>query len=47
MLEKEYEKCPKHDITILLGDFNAKIGQEENLKPVIDMNSLHKVMTME
>jgi exonuclease III len=43
MLEKEYKKCPKHDIKILLGDFNAKIGQEENLKPVTGMNSLHKV----
>jgi endonuclease/exonuclease/phosphatase family metal-dependent hydrolase len=42
MSEKEYEKCPKHDNKIILGDFNAKIGQEENLKPVIGMNSLHK-----
>jgi hypothetical protein len=31
MLEKEYEKCPKHDIEIILGYFNAKIGQKENL----------------
>jgi hypothetical protein len=43
MLEKEYEKFPKHDIKILLGDFNAKIGHEENLKPTIGINSLHKV----
>jgi endonuclease/exonuclease/phosphatase family metal-dependent hydrolase len=43
MLEKEYEKCPKHDMKIILGDFNAIIGQEENLKLVISMNSLHKV----
>jgi hypothetical protein len=42
MLEKEYEKCPKHDIKIILGDFNAKIGQEEKLTPVTGMNSLHK-----
>jgi hypothetical protein len=43
MLVKEYEKCPKHDIKIIVGDFNAKIGQEENLEPVIGINSLHKV----
>jgi hypothetical protein len=42
MLGKEYEKCPKHCINIILGDLNAKIGQEENLKPVICMKSLHK-----
>jgi hypothetical protein len=42
MLEKEYEKCPKHDIKLILGEFNAKIGQEEHLKPTIGMNSLHK-----
>jgi endonuclease/exonuclease/phosphatase family metal-dependent hydrolase len=45
MLEKEYEKCPKHDMKIILGDFNAIIGQEENLKLIISMNSLHKAST--
>ena len=27
-LEKLYDKCPAHDIKIVLGDFNAKFGQE-------------------
>jgi len=24
LLEKEYDKCPKRDIKLILGDFNAK-----------------------
>ena len=27
-LEQLYDKCPAHDINIVLGDFNAKVGQE-------------------
>ena len=27
-LEDLYDKCPAHDIKIVLGDFNAKVGQE-------------------
>jgi hypothetical protein len=43
LLEKEYDKCPKHDIKVILGDFNAKVGREEGLKPVIGNESLHDV----
>jgi hypothetical protein len=25
LLEKEYDKCPRHDIKLILGDLNAKI----------------------
>ncbi|XP_055633640.1 uncharacterized protein LOC129773983 [Toxorhynchites rutilus septentrionalis] len=28
-LEREYERCPKHDIKIIIGDFNAQIGKEK------------------
>jgi hypothetical protein len=24
LLEKEYDKCPRHNIKLILGDFNAK-----------------------
>ena len=27
-LEDLYDKCPTHDIKIVLEDFNAKVGQE-------------------
>jgi hypothetical protein len=26
LLEKEYDKCPKNDIKLIMGDFNAKAG---------------------
>ncbi|XP_055622163.1 uncharacterized protein LOC129765762 [Toxorhynchites rutilus septentrionalis] len=34
-LEREFERCPKHDIKIIIGDFNAKIGKEEEFKPTV------------
>ncbi|XP_055622403.1 craniofacial development protein 2-like [Toxorhynchites rutilus septentrionalis] len=40
-LEREYERCPKHDIKIIIGDFNAQIGKEQEFKPVIVMYSAH------
>jgi hypothetical protein len=43
LLEKEYDKCPKHDIKVIFGDFNAKVGREESFKPVIRNESLHDV----
>ena len=42
VLEREYRKCPRQDIKILLGDFNAQVGQEQYLRPTIGKNSLHK-----
>ena len=40
-LEREYDRCPKHDIKIVIGDFNAQVGQEEEFKPVIGGFSAH------
>ena len=41
-LETVYSQCPKHDIKIVLGDFNAKVGKEENNYPYAGRNGLHE-----
>lgn len=41
-LERSFDNCPKSDIKIILGDFNAQIGREECHKPTIGMHSLHE-----
>ena len=40
-LEKIYEEAPRHDIKIVIGDFNAKIGKEKVFMPTIGKESLH------
>ena len=40
-LEDLYDKCPAHDIKIVLGDFNAKVGQEGIFGPTVGQFSLH------
>lgn len=42
-LELVYDELPKADIKILLGDFNAKIGREEQFYRTVGNNSLHRV----
>jgi alkylated DNA nucleotide flippase Atl1 len=32
-LESVYSQCPRHDIKMVLGDFNAKVGKEESNDP--------------
>ena len=32
-LERIYMKAPKHDIKVVMGDFNAKVGKEPGLAP--------------
>ena len=41
-LETVYSQCPKHDIKIVLGDSNAKVGKEGNNYPHIRRNGLHE-----
>jgi hypothetical protein len=36
-----YEECPIRDVKIIIGDLNAKIGQEEIYRSVIGKYSLH------
>ena len=38
-----HNKIPKHDIVIILGDLNAKIGKEDVYQNVADKHTLHKI----
>ena len=40
-LETVYSQCPMHDIKMVLRDFNAKVGKEENNYPYAGRNGLH------
>ncbi|XP_073814500.1 uncharacterized protein [Musca autumnalis] len=40
-LEETYDRCPAHDIKIVLGDFNAKIGKENIFGQTVGKFSLH------
>ena len=39
-LERTYMKVPKHDIKVVMGDFNAKVGKEPGLAPNVGKYSL-------
>nr|XP_040240934.2 uncharacterized protein LOC120961299 [Anopheles coluzzii] len=42
-LEREYDRCPQHDVKIVIGDFNAQVGREEAFKPTIGSFSAHRL----
>lgn len=42
-LEIAVAKIPKQDMSIICGDFNAKIGKEQYLQPTIGKHSLYDV----
>jgi hypothetical protein len=42
-LGRVFDKFPKYNIQILLGDFNAKVGREDIFKPTIGNESLHEI----
>jgi hypothetical protein len=37
------DKFPKYHMEILVGDFNAKVVQQDNFKPTIGYESLHDI----
>jgi hypothetical protein len=39
-LDQIYEECPKRGVKIVIGDLNAKIGQEEMYRPITGKYSL-------
>jgi len=41
-LEQVFDHFPKYHMKMLLGDFNAKVGRENILKPTIGQESLHQ-----
>lgn len=41
ILEETYDQAPGHDIKIVLGDMNAKVGREAVFRPTIGRESLH------
>jgi hypothetical protein len=45
-LERVFDKFPKYHVKILLGDFSAKVGREDILKPTIWNKSLHETMDL-
>jgi exonuclease III len=42
-LERIFDKFPKYNLKILLGDFNAKVGREDIFKPTIGNENLHEI----
>jgi hypothetical protein len=42
-LEQVFDTFPRYHMKILLGDFNAKVGREDILKPTIGNESLHEI----
>jgi hypothetical protein len=42
ILERLYLKAPKHDIKIVMGECNAKVGKEHGFAPNAGHYSLHK-----
>ncbi|XP_067625202.1 craniofacial development protein 2-like [Eurosta solidaginis] len=40
-LERTYELCPRYDIKVVLGDFNARVGKEGVFGPTVGKFSLH------
>ncbi|XP_062135135.1 uncharacterized protein LOC133844877 [Drosophila sulfurigaster albostrigata] len=37
-----YDRCPNHDVKIILGDFNAKVGRERIFDRTVGQFSLHE-----
>jgi hypothetical protein len=42
-LQRTHDRAPKHDIIIILGDMNAKIGKEETFNHVVGRYSPHDI----
>jgi hypothetical protein len=41
-LERAYAASPNHDVKVVMGDANAKVGRETVYQPTVNMHSLHE-----
>jgi hypothetical protein len=41
-LERAYAACPSHDVKLVMGDANAKVGRETEYQSTIGKHSLHE-----
>jgi hypothetical protein len=41
--EQVFDQFPRHRMKILVGDFKAEVGREDNFKSIIGNESLHEV----
>jgi len=42
-LQRTQHRVPKHDVTIILGDMNAKLGLEKVFSQVVGHHTLHDI----
>ena len=42
-LQRTQDTVPKHDVTIILGDMNAKLGKEKAFSQVVGRHTLHNI----
>ena len=42
-LQRTQDRVPKHDLTIVLGDRNAKLGKEKAFSQVVGCHTLHNI----
>jgi len=42
-LQKTQDTVPKHDVTVILGDMNAKLGKEKVFSQVVGRHTLHDI----
>jgi hypothetical protein len=41
-LDKAYMKCPRHDIKVIIGDLNVKVGTDYAYEPNMGKEDLHE-----
>jgi endonuclease/exonuclease/phosphatase family metal-dependent hydrolase len=42
-LQRTQDRVPKHDVTIILGDMNAKLEKEKVIRQVVSRHTLHNI----
>ena len=42
-LQRTQDRVPKHDVIIIMGDMNAKLGKEKVFSQVIGRHTLHNI----